>query len=132
MSDEKRDKSGHFLPGHSIPGPGRPPLNPEVKEARKLTQNEIELALQKFLLMTPEQLKEAKRDPETTMLDHLIISIMTHGVNKGCDKRTEFLMGRLVGKVKQQIEHSGEIANPYIGKTKEELEALVKERLEKK
>jgi hypothetical protein len=125
------ENGGHFKPGHPG-GPGRPPLPSDVKEARQMTQSEIELALNKFLLMTPEQLKKAKQDPETMMLDHLIISIMTHGVNKGCDKRADFLMNRLVGKVKQQIEHSGEISNPYMHKTREELEALVKERLEKK
>lgn len=113
-------------------GPGRPTLPAELKEARSLTQREIEISLQKFLLMTTEQLKKAKQDPETTMLDHLIISIMTHGVNRGCDKRADFLMNRLVGKVKQQIEHSGEIANPYMNKSREELEDLVKERLGKK
>jgi hypothetical protein len=117
-----------FKPGNPG-GPGRPQIPDDVKQARALTQATLELALNKYLLMSPSELKKAQADPETSMLDLLIISIVTHGVNRGDQNRVDFLLSRLLGKVKQQIEHSGEIANPYMNKSKEELEALVRERL---
>ncbi len=117
-----------FEPGKSGNPNGRPPMPKDVKEARQLTQRELEISLQKYLLMTPEQLKKAKQDPETTMIDHLIISVMTHGVNKGDQNRVDFLMNRLVGKIKQQVEMSGQLdIRPYKEIADEDLERRIKE-----
>jgi hypothetical protein len=124
-------EDSQFKPGNKG-GPGRPQMPDDVRQAKTLTQAALELALSKYLLMNLEELKKAKADPETPMIDLLIISVVMHGISRGDQNRVDFLMNRLVGKVKQQIEHSGEINNPYMNKTREELEALVKERLEKK
>jgi hypothetical protein len=99
-------------------GPGRPPLPADVREVRRLNKVELERALNDFLLLTPDQLKKKRQDPETTMLEHLILSVMSHGTSKGDPVRLDFFLNRLVGKVKEQVETSGQIkviVEDYLG-----------------
>lgn len=120
MEYENRFKPGN--PG----GPGRPPLPDDVKELRKLNKAELEKTLNECLCYTPSQLKKIKDDPESTMLQLFVVSILTHGTNKGDHQRLGFLLDRLIGKVLDRIQ----VEDPYAHMTLEELKALEKKRID--
>lgn len=116
--------------GDPSPNPaGRSKMPTDVKELKQLNRAEIEKRMNEFLTYTPQQLQLKKNDPETTMLELFIISILTHGTNKGDQMRLNFLLDRLIGKVKDEVQLQ---VNPYMGKPLQELEALVKAKLETK
>jgi len=118
--EDTQFKNGH--PG----GPGRPRLPEDLKEVKKLNQFELEKSLNEMLTMTPEQLKRVKTDPESTMLQILIASIITHGANKGDPIRLNFLLDRLIGKMKENIHVKVE---PFQDKSDEELALMAPDML---
>jgi hypothetical protein len=93
---------GQFKPGHPG-GPGRPKLPQDIKELRQLNRMELERVLNECLNLTPAQLKKIKDDPESTMLQLMVVSIITHGTNKGDQSRLGFLLDQLLGKVPDQL-----------------------------
>lgn len=95
-----------FKPGHMPVNktPGRPRVPPDVKEARLLTKAEVDLALSKLLLMNEEELQIVKEDPNCTVLQKLVISILEKGIEGGDAYRLGFLFDRTIGKTKEQID----------------------------
>lgn len=99
---------GYFKPGNPG-GPGRPPAPECIRELRKLNQVELKRVINEFLLLTKEQLTVVMKDPESTVLQLMIASIIMHGIKRGDNVRFNFLLDRLVGTMKTQIEISGKI-----------------------
>lgn len=110
MAKGKKTGGRNFEVGHPPMG-GRPRLPDDVKEARALTRADLDRHLTRFMAMGPNELAEVRKNPNSTMLELLIISVMTHGVNKGDQQRLGFLLERLssIGKVKERVEVSGEV-----------------------
>lgn len=84
-------------------GPGRPKLPEEIKEARKFTAHEVEILFTRFIQMTREELAAVKTNPESTLLELIMHSIFTHGINKGDQVRLEFVLNRIIGKAPDKI-----------------------------
>lgn len=53
------------------------------------------------------QLQAILKDPKTKVIDALVASIALHGIKKGDNARMNFLLDRIIGKVKDQVEHTG-------------------------
>ena len=87
-------------------GKGKHPSPPELAHARKLTRMEFELICAKYLNATKEQIKEATKDPNLTMLEAMIVSLINKAIVHGDQKRLDFLLDRLIGKVVQPIEYT--------------------------
>lgn len=100
-----------FKPGQ-MPGPGRPPAPPELKEARKLNQIDFELLVNKFLRMNKEDIQEVLRSNTSTTLELMIAGIISRGVTGGDQNRLEFILSRLFGKPKERHEITGLDGNP--------------------
>jgi hypothetical protein len=100
----KGNKTGgrDFKPGK--PGGGRPALPPEIKEARKLNQFEVEMSLSNHLRMNRAEISRVIKDPDSRMLDILVASIIAKAVQTGDAARLDFILNRTIGKVKEQIE----------------------------
>lgn len=81
---------------------GRPRLPEELKKARKLTADKFEMAVNRFLFGTKEEIAEASRNPETKVIDLLIASILHKAIVGGDEKRLQFVLDRLIGKVKDE------------------------------
>lgn len=110
----KRATKTSFKPGQSGNPNGRPKIPIDVKESRQLTRIELDRQLNRLIAMSPEQLAEVRKDPKSTMLELLIVSVITHGINKGDQTRLNFLLERLssIGKVKETVEHLGPNGGP--------------------
>jgi hypothetical protein len=85
--------------GHKNPGPGRPKLDPEIKEIRKLSQNHFIEIANKYLNMTKRELKQVNDNPETPMKELLIAAIIHRAILMGDPTRYTFLLDRLLGRI---------------------------------
>ena len=110
-------------------GPGRPPLPDDVKELRQLTRADLDRHLTRLMTLDPHELAKEKTNPKITMLELLIISVMTHGVNKGDQARLGWLVERIssIGKVKEHLDI--EVTRRFKDLTNEELLKLLPEAM---
>src|SRR5690606_2138338 len=111
MSDDVRTESGKFKKGHV--GLNKP-LNVEIVQARRMTRAKFEAAANKYLFMSRGEIEAISKDPSTTMLDLMIISLITKAIKDGDEKRFDFLLDRLIGKVVRTIKivETGDESNP--------------------
>lgn len=106
----KSPNSGKLFKEGNPGGPGRKPVPQDVREARKLTQVELERILNKLTDKPLKELQEIRANPKTPSLEALICSIIIFGIVKGDQFRLDFLLSRLVGKVSNKVEHSGSLS----------------------
>lgn len=101
---EGREKNGDWKPGF-CPNPlGRPKTPEDLKEIKKFTKQEIDRCLNDCLQLTADELRKIKEDPQSTMLQLFVISVIANGIKKGDHQRLSFLLDRLIGKSKEYID----------------------------
>jgi len=122
----KKGKSGN-------PG-GRPPTPPELKKASTMTKIETLERLVKFLQMDIYGLEEVLKDKSRQVMDHWIARICLVGIKEGDNRRLDFMLDRLFGKVQPHIEinnnqfnFSGLPRDEIIARGQRALEILQKE-----
>lgn len=93
-----------FKPGQSGNPGGKVKLPEDIKEARKLNQVELERIINKYLAMDRGAVKAAISSESTPMMELMVASIVAQAAQKGDHQRLDFVLNRLVGKVKDQIE----------------------------
>lgn len=127
-SAEKRRKGKPrgkpFAPGNSANPGGRPTLPPEVKEARRLSQKELELSLNRWLFASREACELAAEDQSAPMVDHVVVALLLAATKAGCPTRLDMILNRLIGKVTDVVKLEVEpfvIERPYSGKGQEVL-----------
>lgn len=98
-----------FKPGQSGNPGGRPKMPADIREARRVTQIELERIINKYTSYTRQEMKDAIADPNTSMFEIMIASIIGQAAQKGDQTRLEFLLNRMIGKVPDKhIATSGE------------------------
>jgi hypothetical protein len=97
-----------FKKGHNAPGPGRPAVSKELQATRQLNSSELVRILNELVHADKETLITKTKDPKTTVFELIICSILKNAYDKGDQQRINFILDRLVGKVKDQVEHSGD------------------------
>lgn len=101
-------------------GPGRPAVSPQIKAIKQLNATKLAELLNEFINMDKEALIAKSKDPSTTVFELIICSILKNAYDKGDQQRINFILDRLVGKVKDQVEHSGDgfkiILEDYLSK----------------
>jgi hypothetical protein len=95
---------------------GRPKLPDDIKEARKLNKLEFERIVNKYLYMKKEEITEALRDPDTPAIEMAVAQLIVKGITLGDPVRLNFLLERLLGKVKFVHEHSNPDGTLGVGK----------------
>jgi len=95
-----------FLPGVSGNPNGRPKLPPEIKEAIKMTRAQFAELLVKYLGLSLLELSEVNKKLDTPALDKIVIAIISNAIKKGDQQRLDFLINRIIGKVKEQVDHT--------------------------
>lgn len=99
-SDSKPKYPG-FLKGNKARlGKGTPE---DIKELRALTRDSWERSANKAIHMSIEDLLEVKKNPKTTALDMMIVSVLIKAIKDGDEKRLNFFLDRLIGKVVQPL-----------------------------
>lgn len=77
---------------------------PDLRQARKLSKLEIELIINKYLYTPIGELMAAMKDPMKDTIEILVISILITAIKKGDHDRLTFVLDRLIGKVKDNVE----------------------------
>lgn len=91
-----------FVPGD--PRAGRPQLPAEVKGLTALTKAEATKALSDVLKLNLEELELLVKDRTVPSLQQWAARIVLHGIKHGDQQRLNFMLDRLVGKVKEEVE----------------------------
>lgn len=101
-----------FKPGHDQPGPGRPPYPKEVREASKLTRILFEGTLNKLINMNISELESYTQDSSVPAIEVILASILQRAIRDGDHTRLDFILNRLIGKVKEKIDV--DLPKPFI------------------
>src|SRR5579872_2785914 len=87
---------------------GRKPLTEQDKEVRALTKARLNEVVSKILNSTSAELEQMKADKTTDALTAWILSGAVKGIKTGdMDQLEKVLLNRTLGKVKEQVEVSG-------------------------
>lgn len=109
MARGKKTGGRDFKPGESGNPAGQTPLPADIKEARKLNKQEIERVLNKFLHLPLEELAAFVQDKRSPVLESLVARILLEAIKRGDQVRLEWVFQRLVGKIEEKINMTGEI-----------------------
>jgi hypothetical protein len=93
-----------FKPGQSGNPGGRAKLPEDIKEARKLNQIELERVINKYLYLDHADFEAEIKRPGVPMLELMLASIVKAAAQKGDQLRLDFILNRVIGKVKERIE----------------------------
>lgn len=86
---------------------GRPRVPAYMKTANKLTKVRFQEILHKYCNHNLEDLKMAYINKKTPALDLVVIKVLIEAIRKGDEKKLGFLLDRMIGKVKEEIEVTG-------------------------
>lgn len=99
-----------FPKGKSGNKGGRPKKNPIIAKFKETTYEDFIFQLQRYGVLTKDQMKEDLKRPDCTMFEHIFGRIVIDAAQGEKDAR-QVLLDRLWGKVKEKIEHSGTNTN---------------------
>ncbi len=84
---------------------GRKSVPADLRAARSLTKATLEGLINKHLWMTSKQIdKVLEESSRVSMMERMIASIIQKAVIQGDERRLEFILDRLIGKVKDEID----------------------------
>ncbi len=117
-----------FKKGNKANPYGRPKTPPDLKAARQLTRVKLEILINKYLALGKIEILKIMANPETPSIDVMICSIISKAVSHGDEKRLDFILDRLIGKVPKPVELTGTGGGPiqfddYSELTDEDVEA---------
>lgn len=80
-----------------------------LKTARKITATRFGEIIHKYIHCSKSELEDALRAPQTLALDLCVIKVLVESIKNGDEKRLNFLLERIIGKVKEvrEVHHSG-------------------------
>lgn len=81
-------------------------IAPEYKRLGNVNKGQVRALLTRFLDCNLKELKDIKSDPESSAMELIVVSIVTNAIKSGDQKRLDFLLDRIVGKVKDELEVS--------------------------
>jgi hypothetical protein len=119
-----------FKPGQSGNPGGKVKVPDDIKEARKLNQHELERIVNKYLYMDRDAVKAAISAPGTPMMELMVASIVAQAAQKGDHQRLDFVLNRLIGKVKDQLDVT--VAKPFVVRHTDGSQTVLGSELEKK
>ena len=93
---------------------GRPPLSADEKRIRALSKRELNEIYNSLLngKLTVKDLRDLVKKENSNPVRALVASVIVKAIDSGDAESLEKLLNRMIGKVKDEIHHSGEITNP--------------------
>src|SRR5689334_1629820 len=104
MAKGRKTGGRDWKPGESGNPKGGPGYPQDIRDSRKVTQFELERAINALIHMPEGELAALMESPSTTMFEKMIGSIILAGAGKGDQMRLDFILNRMIGKVKDQLE----------------------------
>ena len=106
MAEKKsRGRGKPFEKGNQAgKGHGRPPMPLEMRAVKALTRTRFEELLNRFLWMSSAELAAAAHAEGTTVLERMIIAVVSGAIADGDYQRLNFVLDRLVGKVSEPLQ----------------------------
>ena len=104
MANPNPSKKGQFKKGVSGNPGGQPKIPDDIKEARSLNQYELERIINRYLHMTKGELVAAIKNDATPMMEVTVASIVLKAASGGDHLRLDFILNRLIGKVKDKVQ----------------------------
>lgn len=77
--------------------------NPGGQRKSVLTGNDVEVMIQKLMLLTKEQLLDVAREGGTSVLEMTVASIIAKAIEEGDQSRLEALLARAIGKLAEKV-----------------------------
>lgn len=111
MAAGRKTGGKNFIKGNKE-GLGRPTIPKEIKKIQNLTTAEVETMVTALLKASEADLKEIKEDKSQPFLKRIIVQILHKTYNTGNMTQLDMILNRVIGKVKEKIEH--EITRPSI------------------
>jgi len=102
MARGRKTGGKDFEKGHKG-GPGKPPTPPDIRASRALTREEFERVAYRLLFINQQEFQTIVKNAETPMFDLMMAAVIHKAVVEGDERRMDFLLSRLIGKVVQPI-----------------------------
>ncbi len=93
--------------------------SPEQKEVVTLSRAMVTRYISQFAGFSPSQLTKMQNNPDTPMLERIIIAIIIKAEKNADQSRLEFILNRAIGKVQDEIAFTN--LDPYAHLTDEQL-----------
>lgn len=134
-----RAKTGQFLPGNREwegNGRGRKPVPEDLKGVQLLAPQHVELLLSKMLMWTLAEFNEhmtlpdGTPNPNVSMLDFMVGSVMKKGVIDGDPKYLDFIVNKMLWRDRSEVRSDTvDTVEKLKDVPKETLIAFLKERV---
>jgi hypothetical protein len=92
------------MPGHNPTGKN----NPELTAIRKLTAHELKEIGSLLIRQDANKLRKIAKDGKESGLRAMVAAIAVKAIDQGDNQRAEWLANRIIGKVKDEIEVTGD------------------------
>lgn len=111
MAKGKKTGGRDFKKGQSGNPKGPKPMPLEQRMARRLSPTDFLVIANRYFNSTRDEIRAVLEDPNTLAIDLAVISAIKEMI-AGDGRMLELLLGRLIGKVSQPLEHSGPAGGP--------------------
>lgn len=81
--------------------------DPEIRKLRNLTKEEMIEVGSLVLKGSVEELKAIGKDPKASALKCMMAAVAVRTIQKGDPYALDVLLNRLIGKVKEEVKHTG-------------------------
>lgn len=104
MAKGRKTGGRDWKPGQTGNPNGGPGLPGDLKAARKVNQVELERTINRLIWMDHTELTALIALPSTPMFERFVANIIAIGADEGDERRMEFILQRIIGKVQDRIE----------------------------
>jgi hypothetical protein len=94
---------------------GRPKIPKAIKQVRQMNRTILNTLLNKYTLMSLSELNAISLDPHTPAIDLIVVSAIKFSIVKGDHRSRDFLIERMVGKVRMDVNFSGDMEHAHTG-----------------
>jgi hypothetical protein len=106
-------KGKPFQKGNKL-AKGRPPVSEDEKVLRKLSKAEFAEIASVILRGDRAELERMAKDPKTTIVKAMAASVCATIIKKGDADALDKFFNRIIGKVKDEVEVSGDGLKPQV------------------
>ena len=130
MARGKKTGGRDFQVGEVANPSGRTPLPHALKEAKRFNKTTLEEIVNKYLWIPLDELIAASKDEKLVTVESWMVAIIAKGRTTGEWSGFEWIAQRLVGKVKEQIEHTQPV--PFVVRHLDGSQTVLGAKIDKK